>query len=178
MDDKFKLDYCYKCGNITVFAYKGIEGSLDKETQLLKYRNKEYQLSCKKISDSELFTMEDMDFLIALNNSVFIVDIPFKLESGELTYLRINSDWLVFQGMAMLSNSEGSKFFRVDGNKLFVDEEEVDYEKQCTFYDIGYKIMTYGIPFSRKDSARIIVWYQLGVGYKAFEDTYKQSSRL
>ena len=39
----------------------------------------------------------------------------------------------------MLSNSEGSKFFRVDGNKLFVDEEEVDYEKQCTFYDIGIK---------------------------------------
>lgn len=32
MDDKFKLDYCYKCGNITVFAYKGIEGSWDEET--------------------------------------------------------------------------------------------------------------------------------------------------
>lgn len=23
MEDKFKLDYCYICGSITVFAYKG-----------------------------------------------------------------------------------------------------------------------------------------------------------
>jgi len=32
MEDKFKLDYQYKCDNLIVFAYKGIEGSWDKET--------------------------------------------------------------------------------------------------------------------------------------------------
>ena len=32
MEDKFKLDYCYICGSITVFAYKRVEGSWDKET--------------------------------------------------------------------------------------------------------------------------------------------------
>lgn len=43
MEDRFKLDYCYTCGNITMFAYKGIEGSWDEEAKLLKYMNKEYQ---------------------------------------------------------------------------------------------------------------------------------------
>lgn len=37
MEDRFKLDYCYTCGDITVLAYKGTEGSLNKETKILKY---------------------------------------------------------------------------------------------------------------------------------------------
>lgn len=167
MEDKFKLDYCYICRDITVFAYKGEEGSWNKETQLLKYKNKEYQCDWRKIDDSELFTMEDMNFLIALNNGVFIEDLPFRLESGRVTHISINSNWLVFQGIAMLANSEDSQFFRVDGDKLFIDEKEVDYQKQCTIHEHSYGKVAYGIPFSRKDSARIIVWYQLGVGCKA-----------
>ena len=91
MEDRFKLDYCYTCGDITVFAYKGEEGSWNKETQLLKYKNKEYQGDWRKIDDSELFTVEDMDFLIALNNGIFIDDLPFKLESGEITHISRNS---------------------------------------------------------------------------------------
>ena len=43
MENKFKLDYCYTYGDITVFAYKGTEGSWNKETKLLKYGNKECQ---------------------------------------------------------------------------------------------------------------------------------------
>lgn len=164
MKNKFKLDYCYTCGKITVFAYKGVEGSWDKETQLLKYNNKEYQGDWRKIDDSELFTMEDMDFLIALNNGVFIEDLPFKLESGEVTHLSLNGNWLVFQGIAMLANSENSQFFRVDGNKLFVDDKEVDYQKQCTIHEHSYGKVRYGIPYSWKDTARIIAWPQLQVG--------------
>ena len=49
MEDRFKLDYCYTCGNITMFAYKGIEGSWDKEAKLLKYMNKEYQGDWRKL---------------------------------------------------------------------------------------------------------------------------------
>ena len=40
-----------------------------------------------KISDSDPFTIEDMDFLIALNNDIFIVDLPFELESGNRTLI-------------------------------------------------------------------------------------------
>lgn len=164
MEDKFKLDYCYKCGNITVFAYKGIEGSWDEEAKLLKYMNKEYQGDWRKIDASELFTVEDMDFLIALNNGIFIDDLPFKLESGEITHISLNGNWLVFQGIAILANSENSQFFRVDGDKLFVDEKEVDYQKQCTIHEHSYGKVRYGIPFSWKDTARIIAWPQLKAG--------------
>lgn len=164
MEDKFKLDYCYICGSITVFAYKGVEGSWDKETQLLKYNNKEYRGDWREIDASELFTVEDMDFLIALNNGIFIDDLPFKLESGEITHISLNGNWLVFQGIAILANSENSQFFRVDGDKLFVNEKEVDYQKQCTIHEHSYGKVRYGIPFSWKDTARIIAWPQLKAG--------------
>lgn len=49
-----------------------------------------------------------MDFLIALNNGIFIDDLPFKLESGEITHISLNGNWLVFQGIAILANSENS----------------------------------------------------------------------
>lgn len=166
MESKFKLDYQYKCGNLIVFAYKGTEGSWNEETKLLKYGNKEYQCSARKISDSEPFTIEDMDFLIALNNGIFIVDLPFKLESGNRTLISLNSDWLAFQGLAILANSEDSKYFRVEGDKLFVDDKEVDYHEQCIIHDHSYGHVTYGIPYLWGDTARVIVWHQLQAGCK------------
>lgn len=141
-----------------------MEGSWDKETQLLKYNNKEYRGDWREIDDSELFTVEDMDFLIALNNGIFIEDLPFRLESGEITHISLNSNWLVFQGIAMLANFEDSQIFRVDGDKLFIDEKEVDYQKQCTIHEHSYRKVRYGIPYSWKDTARIIAWPQLQVG--------------
>ena len=50
---------------------------------------------------------------------------------------------------------------------MFIDDEEVDYQEQCTIHDHSYGHVTYGIPYLWRDAARVIVWHQLQAGCKA-----------
>lgn len=68
------------------------------------------------------------------------------------------------QGLAMLSKSKDSKFFRLDRSKLFINNEEVDYLAQCDFIPSSDGGLTYGIPYSNKETMRIILWNQINVG--------------
>lgn len=164
MGNKYKLDSHIKVNSTHFeFIYNGIQGTYNRSE--LCYNGKLYKFY--QVAESDLFTEDDIDLLIVLRDGLNIEAFPFMKSNGEVTYLVLSANWLMHQGLAILVNSKESKWFKLEEDSLFVDDKEVDYQKQCTFHDIGYKIMTYGIPFSRKDSARIIVWYQLGVGCKA-----------
>lgn len=173
MTNRFKLDYVRKDdNNLAIFSYKGIEGYWDEKADRIKYGDRIYQYHRAEVldeaPDSDFFTKEDMDLLIAINEEFHISLFPFKSESGNKFYLTLYTHWLMRQGLAMLSKSKDSKFFRLDGSKLFIDNEEVNYLEQCDFIPSSDVGLTYGVPYSNKETMRIILWNQINVGCKDF----------
>ena len=169
MTNRFELDYVRKVdNNLAIFSYKGIEGSWDNKADRIKYGDRIYQYHRAEVldeaPDSDFFIKEDMDLLIAINEEFHISLFPFKSESGNKFYLTLHTHWLMHQGLAMLSKSKDSKFFRLDGSKLFIDNEEVDYLAQCDFIPSSDGGLTYGVPYSNKETMRIILWNQINVG--------------
>lgn len=72
----------------------------------------------------------------------------------------------MFQGLALLANSKDYKIFKLEGDKLFVDEKEVTYMQQCTLHIAPYGELTYGIPFSYEDTKEIILLHTVKAGCK------------
>lgn len=54
--------------------------------------------------------------------------------------------------------------FKLEEDRLFIDDKEVDYQKQCTFHVSIYGEFTYGIPFSHKDTKEILLLLPIRVG--------------
>lgn len=161
MGNKFKLDSCTKVNSTHFeFIYNGIQGTYNKSE--LCYNGKVYKFY--QVAKSDLFTEDDIDLLIALRDGLNIEAFPFKKSNGEVTYLALNVNWLMHQGLAMLANSKVSKVFKLEEDRLFVDDKEVDYQKQCTFHVSVYGEFTYGIPFSCSDAKEILLLLPVKVG--------------
>lgn len=112
MGNKYKLDSCTKLdSNHFMFIYNGIVGTYDKSE--LYYNEKLYKFYPKaelgSHMESNFFTEDDIDLLIALRDGLNIEAFPFRKSNGEVTYLFLSEDWLMHQGLAILANSENSK---------------------------------------------------------------------
>lgn len=167
MWNKYKLDSCTKLdSNHFMFIYNGIAGTYDKSE--LYYNEKLYKFYPRAELDSHMesnfFTEDDIDLLIALRDRLNIEAFPFRKPSGEVTYIFLSEDWLMHQGLAILANSEDSKVFKLEEDKLFVDEKEVNYQKQCTFHNGFTGEFTYGIPFYSRDTKEILLLLPVKVG--------------
>ena len=171
MKNRFKLDYCteVRC-DCFEFAYNGIHGLYDKSKDLneLFYNKKTYKfyqdVELGKHTDSNFFTEADIDLLIILRDELDIEAFPFRRPDGEVTYLFLSKNWLMFQGLALLANSKDYRMFKLEEDKLFVDEKEVNYMQQCTLHIAPYGELTYGIPFSYEDTKEIILLHSIRVG--------------
>ena len=161
MGNKYKLDYCRKV-NSTHFEiiYNGIQGTYNRLE--LYYNGKLYKFY--QVSESDLFTEDDINLLIALRDGLNIEAFPFMKPDGEVTYLVLSANWLMHQGLAILANSKDSKWFKIEEDRLFIDDKEVDYQKQYTFHISSYGEFTYGIPFSYKDTKEILLLLPVKVG--------------
>lgn len=102
--------------------------------------------------------------LIALRDELDIEAFPFRRPDGEVTYLFLSKNWLMSQGLALLANSKDYRMFKLEEDKLFVDEKEVNYMQQCTLHIAPYGELTYGIPFSYEDTKEIILLHSIRVG--------------
>lgn len=83
MTNRFKLDYVRKVdNNLAMFSYKGIEGSWNNKADRIKYGDRIYQYHRAEVldeaPDSDFFTKENMDLLIAINEEFHISLFPFK----------------------------------------------------------------------------------------------------
>ena len=169
MKNRFKLDYCteVRC-DCFEFAYNGIRGFYDKSKDVheLFYHKKTYKFYPAVELGTNFFTEEDIDLLITLRDELDIEAFPFKKSNGEVTYLFLSKNWLMSQGLALLANSEDSKMFKLEEDKLFVDEKEVNYMQQCTLHIAAYGEFTYGIPFSYEDTKEIILLHTVKAGCK------------
>ena len=161
MGNKYKLDSYTKIDSTHFeFVYNGIQGTYDRSE--LRYNGKLYKFY--QVVELDLFTEDDIDLLIVLRDSLNIEAFPFRKSNGEVTYLFLSENWLMHQGLAILASSEDSKVFKLEEDKLFVDEKEVDYQKQCTFHVSIYGELTFGIPFSYKDTKEILLLLPVKVG--------------
>lgn len=161
MGNKYKLDSHIKVNSTHFeFIHNGIQGTYNKSE--LYYNRKLYKFY--QVAESGLFTEDDINLLIALRDSLNIEAFPFMKSSGEVTYLVLSADWLMHQGLAILANSKESKMFKLEEDRLFIDDKEVDYQKQCTFHMSIYGEFTYGIPFSRKATKEILLLLPVKVG--------------
>ena len=171
MKNRFKLDYCteVRC-DCFEFVYNGIHGFYDKSKDIheLFYHKKIYKfypsVELSTYDDSNFFTEGYIDFLIALRDELDIEAFPFRKPDGGVTYLFLSKNWLMFQGLALLANSKDHRMFKLEEDKLFVDEKEVNYMQQCTLYIAPYGELTYGIPFSYEDTKEIILLHSIRVG--------------
>ena len=171
MNSKLKLDYCteVRCDGFE-FAYNGIRGFYDKSKDVyeLFYNKRTYKfypaIELRSHMGTNFFTENDIDFLIALRDALDIEAFPFRKSNGEIDYLFLSKNWLMCQGLALLANTEDSGVFKLEGDKLFVDDKEIDYRKQCAFHTAPYGELTYGIPFSYEDTKEIILLNALKVG--------------
>ena len=161
MKNKFKLDSCTKVNSTHFeFIYNGIQGTYNKSE--LYYNGKLYRFY--QVAEPDLFTEDDINLLITLRDGLNIEAFPFRKSNREVTYLALNANWLMHQGLAILANSNDSKWFKLEEDRLFIDDKEVDYQKQCTFYVSIYGELTYGIPFSYKDTKEILLLLPVKVG--------------
>lgn len=161
MKNKFKLDSCTKVNSTHFeFIYNGIQGTYDRLE--LCYNGKLYKFY--QVVESGLFTEDDIDLLIALRGILNIEAFPFRKSNGEVTKLILSVNWLMHQGLAILANSKESKMFKLEEDRLFVDDKEVGYQKQCTFHISSFGEFTYGIPFSHKDTKEILLLLPVNVG--------------
>lgn len=173
MGNIFKLDYCteVRC-DCFEFAYNGIHGFYDKSKDIheLFYNKKTYKfypaVELSTHDDSNFFTEEDIDLLITLRDELDIEAFPFRKPNGEVTYIFLSKNWLMSQGLALLANSKDSKMFKLDEDKLFVNDKEINYREQCTFHIAPYGKLTYGIPFSYEDTKEIILLHTVKAGCK------------
>ena len=157
MKNKFKLDLCTKVNSTHFeFIHNGIKGTYNKSE--LYYNGELYKFY--QVAESGLFTEDDINLLIDLRDGLNIEVFPFRKSNGEVTYLALNANWLVHQGLAILANSNDSKWFKLEEDRLFIDDKEVDYQKQCTFHVSIYGEFTYDIPFSRKDTKEYCCYCQ------------------
>ena len=171
MKSRYKLDYCteVRC-DCFEFAYNGIRGFYDKSKGVheLFYHKKTYKfypaVELSTHDDSNFFTEGYIDLLIALRDELDIEAFPFRRPDGEVTYLFLSKNWLMSQGLALLANFKDSKMFKLEEDKLFVDEKEVNYILQCTLHTAPYGELTYGIPFSYEDTKEIIILHSIRVG--------------
>lgn len=167
MKNRFKLDYCteVRC-DCFEFAYNGIRGFYDKSKDVheLFYHKKTYKFYQAVELSTNFFTEGYIDLLIALRDELDIEAFPFRRPDGEVTYLFLSKNWLMFQGLALLANSKDYKMFKLEEDKLFVDEKEVNYILQCTLHTAPYGELTYGIPFSYEDTKEIILLHSIRVG--------------
>lgn len=161
MKNKFKLDSCTKVNSTHFeFIYDGIQGTYNRSE--LCYNGKLYKFY--QVAESDLFTEDDIDLLISLRDGLNIETFPFRKSNGEVTFLVLSANWLMHQGLAILANSKESKMFKLEEDRLFVDDKEVGYQKQCTFYISSFGEFTYGIPFSCKATKEILLLLPVGVG--------------
>lgn len=161
MKNKFKLDFYTKVNSTHFeFIYNGIQGTYDRSE--LRYNGKLYKFY--QVAESDLFTEDDIDLLIALRDGLSIEAFPFRKSNGKVTYLFLSGNWLMHQGLAILANSKESKMFKLEEDRLFIDDKEVDYQKQCTFHVSIYGELTYSIPFSYKDTKEILLLLPVKVG--------------
>lgn len=161
MGNKYKLDSHIKVNSTNFeFTYNGIRGTYNRSE--LCYNGKVYKFY--QVAKSDLFTEDDIDLLIALRDGLNIETFPFRKSNGEVTYLALNANWLMHQGLAILANSNDSKWFKLEEDRLFIDDKEVEYQKQCTFHVSIYGEFTYGIPFSYKDTKEILLLLPVKVG--------------
>jgi hypothetical protein len=167
MKSRYKLDYCteVRC-DCYEFAYNGIRGFYDKSKGVheLFYHKKTYKFYQAVELSTNFFTEGYIDLLIALRDELDIEAFPFRRPDGEVTYLFLSKNWLMSQGLALLANSKDYRMFKLEGDKLFVDNKEVDYQKQCTLHTAPYGELTYGIPFSYEDTKEIILLHSIRVG--------------
>lgn len=169
MKSRYKLDYCteVRC-DCFEFAYNGIHGFYDKSKDVyeLLYHKKTYKFYPDVELSTNFFTEADIDLLITLRDELDIEAFPFRKSNGEVTYLFLSKNWLMSQGLALLANSEDSKIFKLEEDKLFVDDKEINYLEQCTFHIAPYGELTYGIPFSYEDTKEIILLHTVKAGCK------------
>lgn len=167
MGNIFKLDYCteVRC-DCFEFAYNGIRGFYDKSKDVheLFYHKKTYKFYPDVELSTNFFTEGYIDLLIALRDGLDIEAFPFRKPNGEVTYISLSKNWLMSQGLALLANYKDSKIFKLDEDKLFVDDKEVNYREQCTFHIAPYGELTYGIQFSYEDTKEIILLQSIRVG--------------
>jgi hypothetical protein len=167
MGNKFKLDSYTKVNSTHFeFIYNGIQGTYDRSE--LCYNGKLYKFyqvaELDSHMESNFFTEDDIDLLIVLRDGLNIEEFPFMKPDGEVTYLVLSANWLMHQGLSILANSKESKMFKLEEDRLFVDDKEVDYQKQCTFHVSIYGEFTYGIPFSCSDTKEILLLLPVKVG--------------
>ena len=161
MGNKYKLDSHIKVNSTHFeFIYNGIQGTYNRSE--LCFNGKLYKFY--QVAESDLFTEDDIDLLIALRDGLNIEAFPFMKPDGEVTYLVLSANWLMHQGLAILANSNDSKWFKLEEDRLFIDDKEVDYQKQCTFHVSIHGELTYGIPFSHKDTKEILLLLPVKVG--------------
>ena len=161
MGNKYKLDSHIKVNSTNFeFTYNGIRGTYNRSE--LCYNGKVYKFY--QAAESGLFTEDDINLLIALRDGLNIEAFPFKKSNGEVTRLVLSVNWLMYQGLAILTNSKDSKCFKLEEDRLLIDDKEVDYQEQCTFHVSIYGELTYGIPFSYKDTKEILLLLPVKVG--------------
>ena len=167
MKNRFKLDYCteVQC-DCYEFAYNGIRGFYDKSKDVheLFYNKKTYEFYPAVELSTNFFTEGYIYLLIALRDELDIEAFPFRRPDGEVAYLFLSKNWLMSQGLALLANSKDYRMFKLEEDKLFVDEKEVNYMQQCTLHIAPYGELTYGIPFSYEDTKEIILLHSIRVG--------------
>ena len=167
MKNRFKLDYCTEVRrDCYEFAYNGIRGFYDKSKDIheLFYNKKTYKFYPDVELSTNFFMEGYIDLLIALRDELDIEAFPFRRPDGEVAYLFLSKNWLMSQGLALLANSKDYRMFKLEEDKLFVDEKEVNYMQQCTLYIAPYGELKYGIPFSYEDTKEIILLHSIRVG--------------
>lgn len=107
MKSRYKLDYCTEVRrDCYEFAYNGIRGFYDKSKDVheLFYHKKTYKFYPAVELSTNFFTEGYIDLLIALRDELDIEAFPFRRPDGEVTYLFLSKNWLMFQGLALLAN--------------------------------------------------------------------------
>lgn len=156
---EYSLDYCTKNQDNTIdFSYKGTEGHYDRKyidgmsRGVLTFKNIDYVFDKERYSTTDnAFTREDLPMLMALARESFLMEFPFKLDSGDIVTLKLPEDWLFDLGESVLASDKDTNMFYVKCGVLYVDNKPVDAHAISKFYETGNNVYTYGLQDSHTE---------------------------
>lgn len=156
---EYSLDYCTKNHDDTIdFSYKGTEGHYDRKyidgmsRGVLTFKNIDYIFDKERYSTTDnAFTREDLPMLMALARESFLMEFPFKLDSGDIVVLRLPGDWLFDLGESVLASDKDTNMFYIKRGVLYVDDKPVEAHAISKFYKADKNTYSYGLQDSHTE---------------------------
>lgn len=159
LSKEYSLDYCrYNQDDHLEFSYKGKKGHYEIGWKKGIHRgaliidNKTYILYKEKyLAFNNVFTVDDLNMLMAIAHETVLREFPFKLDSGDIVTLRLPGDWLFDLGESVLAFDKDTHMFYIKQGILYVDDKPVDAHTISKFYKTEDNVYTYGLQAPRTE---------------------------